>query len=286
MQEKLFMDLYKYSTYLKPVLKWAGGKRQLVPAILEYTPMFSRYIEPFFGAGAVLFAIQPEKAIINDINTELMGVYSVIKYEIDHLIELLKKHQLNNDKEYYYEVRSWDRDRYIYNNLTKAEKAARVMYLNRTGFNGLYRVNSKNQFNVPVGGAINPNIVNEENLRAVSSFVNEKDIVILNTDFEDILKYIKRDDFVYLDPPYDVLKKQSFVTYSKEGFDREDQERLKLFYDELTKKGCKAVLSNSLTDFILDLYKDYDIKIIKAPRYIGASGESRGRVKEVLVLNF
>ncbi len=286
MQETMFKNLYGYDTNFKPILKWAGGKRALVPVIMQYKPSFDRYVELFFGGGAVLFAIQPEKAIINDINVELINVYKIVKYEVDRLIELLKEHKFNSDKEYYYEVRNWDRDKYIYNNLSEVGKAARILYLNKTGFNGLYRVNSKNQFNVPIGGTINPNIVNEEGLRSVSSFLNENNVVILNTDFENVLEYMKKDDFVYLDPPYDALKKQSFVTYSKDGFDKKDQVRLKLFYDKLTKQNCKVILSNSFTDFILDLYKDYDIKIISAYRYIGASSQSRVKVKEVLVLNF
>jgi len=270
-----------------PFLKWAGGKTSLRSELSYNKPLsYNKYIEPFLGGGSVLFIFHPERAVINDVNSELINAYKMVKHEVDPLVSALKEHQANNNEEYYYKIRNLDRDVSIYDNLSSVDKAARMIYLNKTGFNGLYRVNSKGQFNVPIGGSVDPDIVNEANLLCVSAFLNENDILILNGGFEGVLDYVEENDFVYLDPPYDIIKKQSFVTYNKDGFNREDQKKLKEFCDVLTDRKCKLMLSNSYTEFILDLYKDYNIKVIEAQRFIGASSESRGKVKEVLVLNF
>lgn len=278
----------EYTT--KPILKWAGGKRGLLPIIYKYMLPFyiecNRYVELFFGGGAVLFDLKPNKAVINDINFELINVYMSIRDNSSQLISLLQDHSHNHSTEYYYAVRNIDRDSQRYNKLSAVEKAARIIYLNKTCFNGLYRVNSKGHFNVPIGGYTNPNIVNESTILSISDYFNNNNILILNKDFEEIVNYIDKKDFIYVDPPYDIINPQSFVAYSVNGFNRIDQERLKTFCDKASVIGCKVMISNSYTDFIINLYKNYRIEIIDAPRFIGASSKSRGLVKEVLIMNF
>lgn len=276
----------EYDKDVAPVLKWVGGKRQLLPEIRKYTPKdFSTYYEPFVGGGAVLFSIQPKKAVINDINSELINLYEVIRDDVDLLIEDLKKHK--NDKEYFYNIRGMDRDREKYNKLTKIQKASRMHYLNKTCYNGLFRVNQAGQFNSPFGNYKNPNITNEIVLRAVSDYFNQANITFKCGDFEEGTKGIRRGAFVYFDPPYDpVSDSANFTGYSKGGFDREEQIRLKKLCDKLNDRGVRFLLSNSATDFIFDLYKDYHIEIIKAKRSINSNGNKRGEVDEVLVRNY
>lgn len=270
---------------LKPILKWVGGKRQLLPEIKKYIPKeYNTYIEPFFGGGAVLFELKPKKALINDINNEIINVYKTIKDNPDELIKKLKTYK--NDEESYYEVRNLDRSK-DYEKLSNIEKASRILFLNRTCFNGLYRVNSKGQNNVPYGKYKNPTICDEKNIKNVSSYFNKNDIVIKNLDFEKIFEFAKEGDFVYLDPPYDPLTEtSSFVSYSKDGFTRKDQERLKKCCDTLTKNNVKFLLSNSSTNFIKELYKDYTIIEVDASRNISADTKGREKVKEVLIKNF
>ncbi|MBU3197645.1 DNA adenine methylase [Clostridium algidicarnis] len=269
-----------------PVLKWVGGKRQLMSEIENILPKtYTTYYEPFIGGGAVLFELQPNKAVINDVNGELINLYNVIKDDVELLIEDLRKHE--NTSEYFYRIREQDRDRNEYEKLSKIEKASRVVYLNKTCFNGLFRVNKAGEFNSPFGKYKNPNIVDEVTLRAVSKYFNKSDIKILNCDFEQSLKNIRKGSFVYLDPPYDpVSSSANFTGYDKGGFNRDEQIRLKKLCDKLDKKGVKFLLSNSATDFIKELYKDYNIKIVKAKRAINSNGNSRGEVDEVLVRNY
>lgn len=271
-----------------PVLKWAGGKRQLLKDIKKHIPeKFSTYYEPFLGGGAVLFELQPSKAVVNDINEELMNVYLVIRDHIEELIEELKKHERKNSEEYYYEIRELDRDKRKYEQLSNIEKAARIIYLNKTCYNGLFRVNSQGQFNVPYGRYKNPDIVNEVTLRAVSNYFNKAKITFKCGDFEEAVKGAREDSFVYFDPPYDpVSDTSSFTGYDINGFDKEEQLRLKELCDKLNKKGVKFLLSNSATDFILDLYKDYNITIVQANRVINSKADKRGKVDEVLVKNY
>src|SRR5690606_5431642 len=205
------------SKLLAPVVKWAGGKRQLIPEILKRIPpreTISTYYEPFVGGGAVLFHLQPKRAVINDINEELINLYKVIRDDVEALIEDLKKHK--NKKEYYYAIRELDRDPDIYNNLSPVEKASRTLYLNKTCFNGLYRVNNAGHFNVPFGRYKNPNIVNAETLRAVSRYFNRARIRIVQGDFEDSVKWARQGAFVYFDPPYyPVSETANFTSYSE-----------------------------------------------------------------------
>ena len=262
-----------------PVLKWVGGKRQLMGEIEKVLPKtYTTYYEPFIGGGAVLFELQPKKAVINDVNSELINLYNVIKDDVELLIEDLRKHE--NTSEYFYRIREMDRDRELYEKLSNIEKASRIVYLNKTCFNGLFRVNKSGEYK-------NPNIVDEVTLRAVSKYFNKADIKILNSDFEQSLKGIRRGSFVYLDPPYDpVSSSANFTGYDKGGFNRDEQIRLKKLCDKLDKKGVKFLLSNSATDFIKDLYKDYNIKVVKAKRAINSNGNARGEVDEVLVRNY
>lgn len=282
----------KINPLVRPFLKWAGGKRQLLPEIVKYVPKMTSkhtYYEPFIGGGALLFELQPQKAVINDSNKELINCYQVIKDSLDKLMEELRKDKYSNSETSYYEMRDLDRSKKKYNILSEVEKAARIIYLNKTCYNGLFRVNSQGQFNVPFGRYKNPNFLDDAVLIAVNKYLNSNNITLLNQDFEDAVKDAKRGDFVYFDPPYDpVSETASFTGYDVNGFNRDEQERLKKVFDALTVKGCKVMMSNSCTDFILDLYKDYQDTIIKvrATRSINSNALKRGRVDEVLVLNY
>ncbi|WP_322744841.1 DNA adenine methylase [[Phormidium] sp. LEGE 05292] len=272
---------------VRPFLKWAGGKRQLLPEIKKYLPKIRSnnvYYEPFLGAGALLFELQPTKAVINDSNTGLISCYTVIKDWVEELILDLKKHK--NDPTYYYEIRDWDRSD-DYQNISLVEKASRIIYLNKTCYNGLFRVNSQGQFNVPFGKYKNPNILEDAVLRAVSNYLKNNDIKILNTDFQEAVKTAKKGDFVYFDPPYDpVSNTASFTGYDINGFDKNDQKRLKEVFIDLTERGCNVMLSNSLTPFTESLYREYSYIKVNATRNINSNALKRGRVEEILVLNY
>lgn len=269
-----------------PVVKWVGGKRQLLDEIIPLLPKkITSYCEPFLGGGAVLFSIQPRKAIVNDLNEDLIIVYKVIRDCVDDLIVSLKKHE--NTQEYFYKIRDIDRDKSAYQEISDIEKASRLIYLNKTCYNGLFRVNQAGEFNSPFGHYKNPNIVNEPVLRAVSKYFNNNEINFLNEDFSVTLDRLKKGTFVYLDPPYDpVSDTASFTGYNKGGFDKNEQIRLKNCCDELTKKGIKFMLSNSATEFIKSLYKDYKIFIVKAKRAINVDASKRGEIEEVIIRNY
>lgn len=268
-----------------PILKWVGGKRQLFNEIKKYIPEYKIYYEPFLGGGAVFFGLQPERAVINDINTSLMCVYQVIRDHTDELIEELKQHK--NEADYFYKIRNWDRDKEAYDRKSDIQKASRIIYLNKTCYNGLFRVNRAGEFNAPFGRYKNPGIVNEKALRAVAGYLRQPGITLMNTDFEKALRGVQKGDFVYFDPPYDpVSDSANFTGYDMRGFDREEQKRLKLLCDALNKKGTKFLLSNSATDFIFDLYKEYTIKTIKAKRSVNSRADRRGEVDEVLIRNY
>lgn len=274
------------SLLIVPVLKWAGGKRKLLQDILKYVPdKFSVYYEPFLGGGAVLLNLKPSKAVVNDINEELITVYTVIRDSVEELIEDLKRHK--NEEDYFYKIRSRDRDREEYNKLSSIEKASRVIYLNKTCYNGLFRVNQCGEFNSPFGRYKNPDIVNDVALRTLSNYLNKENITLRCGDFEKAVKGIREDSFVYFDPPYDPVSDSSnFTGYYSGGFGRAEQIRLKQLCDKLNQKGVKFLLSNSSTGFITDLYKDYNITIVQASRAINSKGEKRGKVDEVLVRNY
>jgi len=270
---------------LAPILKWVGGKRQLMKEIIKYIPNdYNTYYEPFVGGGAVLFSLQPENAVINDINSELINVYKVIKNNLIELLEDLKKHK-NNEK-YFYKIRELDRSS-EYNELSNVERASRIIFLNKTCYNGLYRVNSLGYFNAPFGKYKNPKIINEKRLFAIHDYFNNNNIKILNTNYYEALKDISKNDFVYFDPPYHpISESSSFTNYSKDGFDENDQIKLKKVCDELNSKGVKFLLSNSNSKLIKELYKDYKIEYVNAKRNINSKASKRGAIKEVLVRNY
>lgn len=269
-----------------PVVKWVGGKRQLLDRLMPLFPVtYTSYCEPFIGGGAVLFALQPQKAIINDINSELIGVYRAIKDDVEALIKRLA--QFENTKECFYEVRGWDRNAELYNHLTDIDKAARVIFLNKTCYNGLYRVNSAGEFNTPFGRYKNPNIVNESTLRAVHEYFNTADVTILNTSYSEAVQGLPENSFVYLDPPYDPISvTASFTGYNAGGFSREDQIALRDCCRQLDAAGINFMLSNSATEFIQDIYSDFNITIVPAKRAINSVGSKRGCVDEVVVRNY
>ena len=271
-----------------PVLKWVGGKRQLLDSLVPLLPpKITSYCEPFVGGGALLFHLCPKTAYINDINKDLMGVYTVIRDNVEELIEELKTYQ--NEADFFYSVRDWDRDKKQYQALSNIRKAARILYLNKTCFNGLYRVNNSGEFNAPFGYYRNPNIVNEPVLRAVSVYFNSADIYFSSVDYAEVLAEIKNGTFVYLDPPYDPVSDTSnFTGYAKGGFSKDDQIRLRKCCDDLTQRGIRFMLSNSATPFIMEQYSAYKdhITIVRAKRAVNSVGSGRGDVDEVVIRNY
>lgn len=281
-------------TSVRPFLKWAGGKRALLPEILPRVPDFSgRYIEPFLGAGAVMFAMPESKPkIVNDFNKDLVEVYESIKEFPHELIRNLRQHE--NTKEHFLQVRSWDRrDDFIRRD--PVERAARFIYLNRTCFNGLYRVNSNGQFNVPFGNYAKPDLVLTKTIQDASEFLNAKDstgkplVSISSGDYRNATSLAMQGDFVYLDPPYDpVSPTAAFVAYQQDGFSRQDQAELRDEILRLTALKVPVLLSNSDTPFIRELFADssvFEIESVKVNRTIGASAASRKKAGEVLVNN-
>lgn len=267
-----------------PFLKWAGGKRQLLSQIDPFLPKdFDLYIEPFVGGGALFFYLLPEKAVLIDINPVLINAYRVIKENVEELIELLKNHK--NEEDYFYKIRSLDRNPESFSQLSNIKKVSRFIFLNKCCYNGLYRVNSKGQFNVPFGRYKNPNFCEEKNLKAVNLFL--QNVKIIQGSFESCLDFTNENTFIYLDPPYFPLSKTAnFTSYTKENFTEVDQIKLKKLVDKLTERGCKVMLSNSKNEFILKLYKDYSIKEVRARRAINSVALKRGEIKEVLILNY
>ncbi|MGE9984119.1 DNA adenine methylase [Desulfovibrio sp. SGI.169] len=268
---------------LSPILKWVGGKRQLLNDILPLIQSKGTYIEPFLGGGAVLFAHQPKKAIVNDYNSELMNVYKVVKNNPEQLIKSLQVHYVNNSEEYFYEIRELDRTE-KYKLMSMIEKASRIIYLNKTCYNGLYRVNSSGYFNSPYGRYKNPNIVNIPVIRAMSKYFNDNEITLLQGDYKEALKKARRGSFVYLDPPYmPISSSANFTGYTENGFGYKQQQELKKECDKLREKGIKFAQSNSDCTEIRELYKEYTIKTVQAKRAINSNSAKRGDVNEVLI---
>ncbi len=275
----------------KPFLKWAGGKSKLLEQYKYYFPKhFKNYYEPFLGGGAVFFYINqnlPKKAVLTDINNNLIETYLCVRDNVEHLIDLLSEHQKKHNKAYYYEMRSLS-----YN--TDLERAARLIYLNKTCFNGLYRENSKGKFNVPIGRYVNPPICQPDLLRSVS--IALQSAVIDVRPFEDILKYANSDDFVYFDPPYHPLSDTSYLTaYSRYSFNEDNQIKLRNIFAELAAQGVKVMLSNSDCTFIRELYSDDKIfqannlptiHTISASRAINSNPKKRGKISEILVTSY
>ena len=275
----------------KPFVKWVGGKRQLLQQFRDmdlyppdkFDPITATYFEPFIGGGAMFFDLLPKKAVLSDMNPELVVTYNVIKNDVEALIVKLKEHQKKNNKEYYLKIRALDVKK-----LSDVNIAARFIYLNRTCFNGLYRVNSSGGFNVPFGDQKNPLICDEVNLKKAHKAM--KLTKILHQDYKKVLDKAKKGDFIYFDPPYYPVNKTSFISYTKDGFLEKQQEELKDTFLKLHKRGCYVMLSNSDTPFINDLYSGLDKKIkihnVFAGRSINSNGAKRGKINEVVVINY
>ena len=272
----------------KPFVKWAGGKRQIIDKLKEYIPEeFGTYYEPFVGGGALLFELSPKKAVINDYNEELMNVFRCIKEEekFNKMCAELNKYEVNHSEEFYYEMRSKDKDKAKYNKMPDYKKAARTIYLNKACFNGLYRVNKNNEFNVPFGKKTKVNTYDGQNLGIIHSYLNFNEITIQSIDFEESVKTAQPGDFIYFDPPYD-SETSTFNDYTENGFGKEEQVRLARVYKELANKGCYVMLSNHNTTLVKELYKDYNIHLIEAKRNINSNGKKRGKVEEVIITNY
>ena len=272
----------------KPFVKWAGGKRQIMDKLKQHVPdNFNTYYEPFVGGGALFFEIAPKKAVLNDYNTELMNIFECIKDEnkFEKLLKELDHHETYHSEEYYYEIRNIDRDRKKFSKLSEYKRAARTIYLNKACFNGLYRVNSKNEFNVPFGKKTKVNTYEGQNLGIIHCILNFNDIKLISTDFEAAVKDAKKGDFIYFDPPYD-SDTDTFTSYTEEGFGKEEQRRLAKVYKELSNRGCYVMLSNHNTKLVRELYRDFNIHIIEAKRNINANGKKRGKVEEVIITNY
>lgn len=277
------MTTKQKNSLLKPVLKWVGGKRQLMSEIAPLiSPSPSLYVEPFVGGAAVLLSKQPEKARINDANEELINVYRVIKSSPDELLKQLAVHAEQNTSEYYYEIRALDRSQQ-YNELTDIQRAARIIYLNKTCYNGMFRVNSQGQINVPYGKYKHPNIVNEPGIRALSSYL-ANDVEILCGDYADALVDLPKNSFVYLDPPYmPVSSTSAFTGYTESGFDFNEQIRLRDECAKLREQGISFLQSNSDCVAVRDLYRGFKVATVKAKRSINSKGDGRGAINEVLI---
>jgi DNA adenine methylase len=274
----------KKADKIPTLVKWAGGKKQLLEQFEPFFPeKIKRYIEPFVGGGAVTFHIikkyNPKEVIISDINEELINAYHVVKNNVEELIIALRKYKKEHSKEKYYKTRDKDPKK-----LSDIANAARFIYLNKTCFNGLYRVNSKGGFNVPLGSYTNPAICAEENLREISKLLKNVDIKSMS--FEMVLNLAKKGDFIYFDPPYYPLNRNSFTTYTKGNFLENEQKQLVNIFTKLHKKGCFIMQSNSDTSFIKDLYSTYNIRFVKATRMINSNAAKRGKINEVVITNY
>ncbi len=271
-------------------MKWAGGKRQLIPILSWYAPpKFDTYFEPFLGGGALFFHLvsqQPKlKCFLSDLNSSLILSYVTIRDKVEELIYELEKHSENyfrNPKEYYYQVRES-------NPKGQIDKVSRLIFLNKTCFNGLYRVNSKGNFNVPLGKYVNPNIVNKENLLVISHILQSTKISIKCEDFTVALRSAQRNDFVYFDPPYHPTSTTAnFTGYTDNNFSYKDQQRLFAEFKRLDSRCCKVMLSNSNSKEVLDLFSDYSDNIIKinANRFINSNSKKRTGHTELLIKNY
>ena len=272
---------------IKPFVGWAGGKSQLLPEIeteIKRAGQFDTYYEPFVGGGAVLFDLLPQKAVINDYNEELINAYRTIRDDLPNLLAELSK--LHNSKDDFYEIRAWDREP-DYANLSKAKKAARFIYLIKTCFNSLYRVNRKGYFNTPYGRKCTIQIVDQDNLTAISQYLNDNEVAITSGDFAKVLAQVNPNSLVYLDPPYVPLTTTaSFTSYTAVGFNKSDQECLAQSCQHLDRIGAKFIESNSDTELVHELYQQFNIRTVYAKRNINANGKKRGAVAEVLITNF
>ena len=266
----------------RPFLKWAGGKAQLLAQMEPFFPKdYRTYFEPFLGGGAVFFHLQPGKAVLSDSNPELVNTFTVVRDDVVGLMRALDAHYPHRTEEtYFYEVRATGPS-----TLSPVERAARTLYLNKTCFNGLYRVNSDGHFNVPWGGYPNPTLYDRENLLAVSALLRGKRIIL--SDYQKACARAKVGDFVYLDPPYHPLSETSkFTSYTKEDFGNREQRKLAETFRRLDKRGVLVMLSNSATPLVRTLYEGFRIESLKAKRAINSKGMGRGAIDELLVMNY
>ena len=273
----------------KPFVKWAGGKRQIIDKLLKHVPIeYNTYYEPFVGGGALLFELSPKKAVINDSNKELINVYKMISTDngYEEVVKLLNNYEKKHSEKFFYQIRNIDKDKKKFEKLTDAERAARTIYLNKACFNGLYRVNSKGEFNVPFNKKTKINTYDSQNMILAYVYFQANNIKMLNVDFEEAVKDAKKEDFIYFDPPYDSENKDTFNSYTEDGFGKDEQIRLAKVYKELADRGCYVMLSNHNTTLINELYKDYNINVITAKRNINSKGEKRGAVEEVIITNY
>lgn len=279
----------KKSTEAKPFLKWVGGKAGLMSQLERFIPKeYNRYFEPFLGGGALFFKLQPQKASLNDINETLISTYKHIKDNPKKVVALLKKletqyFQSNDEQknELYYSIR----EKYNSSKIGTLNRSVYLMFLNKTGYNGLYRENSTGGFNVPFGRYKKPAILGNGNTMAVHELL--KHATLTHKPFYEAVKGAKKGDFVYFDPPYHPLNGTSkFTNYTEHDFTEKDQLKLRDVFRELDKKGCYVMLSNSHSKFIIDIYKGYRQEIVMASRAINCKAHGRGKIKELVILNY
>lgn len=281
----------KNETYdLKPFVKWAGGKKGLLLELLKRVPEnFNDYFEPFVGGGALFFEMKRlslldgKQVYLFDKNDELINTYKTIQETPQKLINTLSLFKKEHSKEFYYDTREMDR-KAEFKKLPNEYRAARFIYLNKTCFNGLYRVNKKGFFNVPMGNYKNPQIYFEQLLLSVHEAL--QGVNIFHACYSQVVDFAKKGDFIYLDPPYHPINETSnFTSYHEDDFSTSDQEQLSVIFKKLSDVGCFVLQSNSDTDFIKNLYKKFVIEFVKADRHINCKANGRGKVSEVLVSN-
>lgn len=262
-----------------PIVKWAGGKTQLLDRLLPRMPaQWNRYFEPFAGGAALFFATRPKQAHLWDTNVELVNTYDVVRGDLTRLIRALKQHRYDKDR--FYAVRAQRPEE-----LDNVQRAARFLYLNRTCFNGLYRVNRRGEFNVPFGRYTNPRICDVPRLQAASLALTKAEVHV--GDFGQVLEFTKKNDFIYFDPPYVPLSRtSSFTAYSAAAFGQPEQERLADTFAKLDRRGCKVMLSNSDAPAVHELYKGFNIERVEAHRNINSKAGGRGLIHEVVVRNY
>lgn len=283
-------DLHEYKNKaikVRPLLKWAGGKRQIVHHLISKLPeKFSVYYEPFFGAGALFLELYNrgllKKAVISDLNKELIALYTLVRDRCSGIIEELENIRFTNNKDDYYRARD------LFNSMESdhnPEKAALMIYLNRHAYNGLYRVNSSGKFNVPFGRYAHPSLPTPDDIISFSKALSH--VKIINKDFETAVADATVSDFVYFDPPYAPLSRSSdFSAYSSLGFSLDEQKRLSRVFEELSSRGVMVMESNSATPFIKDLYRNYPQSTVQASRNINSKSNGRGKISELIITNY
>ena len=283
--EKFFQENIDFIK-AKPFVKWVGGKRQLISQLEKFFPdEFNNYLEPFVWGGAVFFRVQKKKSFLSDVNSELINAYEVIKYYPEKLINFLST--LEFTRECFYRIRSWDKESNWQSKYTKIQRAGRLLYLNRTCFNWLYRENARGEFNVPIWRYKNPDFVQAENIRNCSKLLNKTEAIIKQQSFEKVVDNAQAGDFVYFDPPYDVLSETAnFTSYNEWGFGKEWQKKLAEVFKQLDANDVKVMLSNHDTPLIRELYQWFRFEIVKARRSVNSNSSKRGAINEVVVLNY